>query len=621
MIQLSEGSAERKTVSAASGPVGGIQTAEIRITVPCGADRYVFIPACCYAGNQFRVQLGKYPPMFRPEEARPEMPTVITDVPRLNPDGSGKIEVASGDAAVPCAGVFSEKEQRGVLVFTVQQIGGKNIGIAVEAGEIRLTWPARREQLYRSFRMIPNPEPWTDEPAEIPCRVLDFPCRSLAEFFRVFFENRKIMGMDAERPEVLPFSAQAAVLKDKFNRMNWDSRLRIYTVGTEENRFQTWQPGWVGGAMSGYALMKLGGGLEWQREMDTLSFLFSTQTESGFFRGVADRNGICYGDGFNLPGTEHWHLIRKSADVFYFLFKHFSLMKEHGMAVPQSFSDGARKTADGFVRLWRENGQFGQFADDSTGEIRVGGSASAAIAPAGLALASQYFAEPVYLKTAEESAQFYYRNFLRRGYTTGGPGEILQCPDSESAFGLLESFVVLHERTGEEAWLKCAKECAEFCSSWVAAYNYRFPEKSEFGRRGVKTVGSVFANVQNKHSAPGICTLSGDSLWKLWNRTGDPLYRELAEDVTLTIGQYMSTDASPIYDWNLTPEQRAGGDRALLEAHRLPQGYLCERVNLSDWEGENRVGGVFLGSCWPETSSLLALAEAVPLYEREQENG
>ena len=70
----------------------------------------------------------------------------------------------------------------------------------------------------------------------------------------------------------------------------------------------------------------------------------------------------------------------------------------------------------------------------------------------------------------------------------------------------------------------------EFCSSWVVSYNYRFPAKSEFGRHGMKSVGTVFANLQNKHSAPGICTFSGDSLFKLAQRTGDPLYRELIED-------------------------------------------------------------------------------------------
>ena len=52
-------------------------------------------------------------------------------------------------------------------------------------------------------KLFENLSQWEDLPAEIPCRVLDFPCESLARFFRMFFENRKIMGMDASRPKTL----------------------------------------------------------------------------------------------------------------------------------------------------------------------------------------------------------------------------------------------------------------------------------------------------------------------------------------------------------------------------------------------------------------------------------
>ena len=278
------------------------------------------------------------------------------------------------------------------------------------------------------------------------------------------------------------------------------------------------------------------------------------------------------------------------------------------------------KLADGFVKLFDQYGQFGQFVDVHTGEIAVGGSTSAAIACAGLAEAYRFFQNPDYLRVAEESAEFFYQNFLCRGYTTGGPGEILQCPDSESAFGLLESFVVLYEITGKSKWLGYAKECAHYCSSWVVSYNYEFPANSEFGRLGIKSVGSVFANIQNKHAAPGICTLSGDSLYKLWKWTADPLYLDLLKDIALTIGQYISTDQRPICDRYIDPGLPDGERRALIAAHRMPEGFINERVNLSDWEGAGKVGGIFNGSCWPETSNLLTLAEVIPLLEEEAPN-
>ena len=116
----------------------------------------------------------------------------------------------------------------------------------------------------------------------------------------------------------------------------------------------------------------------------------------------------------------------------------------------------------------------------------------------------------------------------------------------------------------------------------------------------MKTVGSVFANVQNKHSAPGICTLSGDSLYKVSLWTGDERYLTLMKEITLTISQYMSREDRPIFSWDSPPR-------------KLLPGIICERVNLSDWEGEKGVGGVFDGSCWCETSNLLVLAEVLPL--------
>lgn len=287
-------------------------------------------------------------------------------------------------------------------------------------------------------------------------------------------------------------------------------------------------------------------------------------------------------------------------------------MQERNIKIPESFIEGTKKLADGFVRLFKKYGQFGQFIDVETGDICVGGSTSGAIAPAGLAEAYRFFGNSEYLDVSEKMAEYYYKNFLSKGYTTGGPGEILQGVDSESAFGLLESYVTLYETTKDEKWLEYAKENAHYCSSWVVSYNYKFPPKSEFGRHGKKTVGSVFANIQNKHSAPGICTLSGDSLLKLWKWTDDPLYLELIKDIALSLGQYISTDENPIYDWDIDPNLRDSEDLSLIEPHRLPQGFINERVNMSDWEDEIHIGGVFNGSCWSETSNLLTLAEVIP---------
>ncbi|HPJ22785.1 MAG TPA: hypothetical protein PLH18_10580, partial [Clostridia bacterium] len=112
----------------------------------CDGSEYVFFPACVYAGNGFDVLKREYPPMFQPCEARVDMPVTITDVPRLEKDGRGRIEVTTGDVSIPCVGVFNMRKGKAVLVFTIQQIDGENLGLAYERGLITISYPACRKQ-------------------------------------------------------------------------------------------------------------------------------------------------------------------------------------------------------------------------------------------------------------------------------------------------------------------------------------------------------------------------------------------------------------------------------------------------------------------------------------------
>ena len=67
--------------------------------------------------------------MFTEEEAGVEQETIITDVPRLEKDGSGSIQVTTGDVSVPCVGLYSAEEKKAVFVYTIQQIDGVNLGL------------------------------------------------------------------------------------------------------------------------------------------------------------------------------------------------------------------------------------------------------------------------------------------------------------------------------------------------------------------------------------------------------------------------------------------------------------------------------------------------------------
>ncbi len=554
---------------------------------------YLLMPACAYNGNRYEKVKRSYPPMYKPEETERQL---ITDVPSLNPDGSGLIEVTAGDMSVPCVCVLNPKEKRAFMLFTQQEVKGKNLGFTVRKGNITVSYPANRKKAYRFCREY---ETGCDsgitvkkgERITLEHKVFSFPCENIKALFSHFFKNRKCL-LSGSRAENLYTDTMWAIQEDKFNRFNYSGEYYAEIS-------KIWQCGWCGGAISSLPLLLRGSALSKERAVNTLDYLFAHQAKSGFFYGYI-KNGVTEDDSFHSPGMEHLHLIRKSADVLYHLFKHFQIItpKPHWIA-------GAKKCADAFVKLFQCNGTFGQFINIETGEPVVKSSTAGAMAIGGLALAWKFFGEPAYLETAKCACDFYYHRDIENGVTTGGPGEILGAPDSESAFAMLESCVVLFEVTKEEKWLCYAEDCARLAASWVVTYSYRFPQTSEFYRLGINTVGSVFANVQNKHSAPGICTLSGNSLYKLWRYTGNREYLELIKDIAFFIPQCVSTNKRPIFSWDDTPKQ-------------LPEGFICERVNMSDWEGKKNIGGVFYGSCWCETSLLLSFTELMCYDEMKQ---
>ncbi len=557
-------------------------------------DAYILMPACAYNGNRFRRVFRRYPPMYTPDECGVDCETLMTDLPALNPDGSGVMEVTSGDMAVPCVAVFYRHAKCAFMIFTEQAVKDKNIGFSVRAGNIEVSFPANRENAYhhcRPYRKNVDCGIAMQEGERISSsfRIFEFPCEDIPALFAAFFEKRKCL-LSSPRAENGYTKELWNLMEWHFNEHNWNGE--AFCSGGNN----TFQPGWCGGGMSSYVLLKHGNNLSKERAVSTLDYLFRHQFERGFFEGRI-RYGVYEDDSFHTAGLEDLHLVRKSADILYFLFKHFSVMQPK-----RAWVEGAKRCADALVRLFETYGTFGQFVNGKTGEMIVGASSSAMMAPGALAKAYEYLGDEKYLSAAKKSCDFYYKEYICQGITNGGPGEILAAPDSESAFAMLESCIALYEVDKDPKWLRYAIDAANICSSWVVTYAYRFPKESEFGRYGINTVGSVFANVQNKHSAPGICTLSGDSLYKLYLYTGNREYLELILDIAYFIPQCVVTENKRFRSWDTPPKL-------------LLSGFVNERVNMSDWETFRNVGAVFYGSCWCETSLILSFAELVQYPE------
>lgn len=79
---------------------------------------------------------------------------------------------------------------------------------------------------------------------------------------------------------------------------------------------------------------------------------------------------------------------------------------------------------------------------------------------------------------------------MAKGITYGGVGDAIHNFDIESSYGLLESFALVYEYSGDKEWLSLAEDMANQFATWVINYDYAFPEGTLFGKLSMKTCGT-----------------------------------------------------------------------------------------------------------------------------------
>ncbi|WP_338877339.1 beta-L-arabinofuranosidase domain-containing protein (plasmid) [Spirosoma sp. SC4-14] len=570
---------------------------------------YVLLPAAAYNGNRYAWRRLRYSPkLYEVQDIGPDKPIILTDVPKLSESGGfSRIQERSGSLSTPAVGFRSDSAQKGLWMLTQQgnSLGDYGINIAEsrdrQKATISITSPIVRE-LYNYMNCDARHATW-DQPKDfdkgdevsITFRLYGFDAPDIQTVFDKLTTIRSDLSEPTRLNNTLTYAECMRTLEQKFNEKNFVPSSGYYAVGLRENFLQDWQIGWTGGMISTYPLLFAGNAQTRQHVLRNFDWLFPNGiSPSGFYWDMGKDGTVWYGGDIRKPHTGNWHLIRKSGDAVYYIIKQFMLMEKMGIQVKAAWKEGNRTVCEALVKLWVKNHQFGQFVDSQTGEIRVGGSSSGAIIPAALALAAQYYQQPHYLDVARQAADYYDENFTRKGIACGGPGDALQNFDSESAYSLVESYVTLYEATGDKRWLDAGQRAARQFASWVVSYDFNFPTTSLFGKMGIRSAGAVYANTQNKHGAPAMCTFSGLGLLKLYRYTGDTLYTTLLRDIAHNMPQYLSH-----------PTRLLG---------QQPPGFMNERVNLTDWEGLDRIGEVFPMTTWAETSLMLTTIEIPGLY-------
>ncbi|MNF79738.1 hypothetical protein D3C84_619620 [compost metagenome] len=149
--------------------------------------------------------------------------------------------------------------------------------------------------------------------------------------------------------------------------------------------------------------------------------------------------------------------------------------------------------------------------------------------------------------------------------------------------------------TKDIQWLEKAKVQGALCSTWAFSYDPIFPIESQIGKLKSNMAGAVWASTQNKHAAPGICTASGDYLFKLYRATGDIKYADLIRDI-----------------------QHANVEAMDMPGHRTTNhgfGTEMERIQLSDAEGKSTIGNYYnTRNSWCETNGAFMALELPGIY-------
>jgi hypothetical protein len=544
-------------------------------------DNYVVLPGFCYAGNRFQSRRPAYPPLLtEPADIGPHVPPIIPGIHRLSAGpGDSWFAADTVSLATPALGVHVPALHLGIVVLVRSTAAGGGGWFQMKESDDRTratvtlggTGSVAPNKAPLVFEGSAKVRPFAPDAApgarggQIPARIHVFECADVPALFERIFALRKELTGPTALVHDRPFSALFAAHEARVNG-RWVDKPGYLAAGDRSTAYTTWQTGWGGGLATTLPLIAAGSKTSRERAFATTAFaLGGGQAPSGFFHGISDGK-TWYDDGFvppvsappvapSAPRTQpvaykharRWHLVRRSAETLTLLVKQLALLERHAElragAASERWADAARRAADALVKLWERNKQLGQFVDIESGELVVGGSTSAGLAPAGLALAAALLKQPRYLVTAQAMGEHYYERFVRLGLTCGGPGDVLQAPDSQSAAALLDSFMTLFEATRDRVWIDRARATAHLLASWVISYDAPAAGRSCVDSR-VRATGAVFWSAGSGRGSPGYVLASGDALLRLYRATGDVALLELLRDTIHNLAQYLpETDA------------------------------------------------------------------------------
>jgi hypothetical protein len=562
------------------------------------AASYVIAPGAMYDGNRMLVSRQTYCPEAPAEGVNANGPLLQVDIPRLTLDTNYRTEFAANAFTMPVVGIFDPMQKTGFLVgievYGVWGVTGVNlIAIPGEPMSVEICLPVRRKRRYRFCDWIDTDEVGMNlVPGQMVSgrvKIIRVGASSIPEFVtRVAEYGHEHRGKEPRRPS-LSFSKSAALIEEKFNAYNWDEKNGFYRSGINPNARYAVQTGWVSGGVTIVSMIGSENPVSRQRALRMLDvFCRDALSPSGYFHGGHDGEKW-FSVGFRRPNCRTFSLVRRPLECTRDVLKCLSHLQSQGEKIQSYWEAAARSNLDAVCRTFERFGHLGYNIDLITGDVQWGDSTCGAFGIEPLVRGAAWFREARYLEVAEKLAGYYCQHFLARGITCGGVGDALTAADSESNYALLAGLVHLHAASKNPQHLAWAREAADLFCTWVLSYDAILPEGTPLARLGIQARGAVFANTQNQHGAPGICTASGEALLALYEVTGEERYLRVLEDITQCIPQMIVQKG----------QEEIWGE--------IPPGSISERLMTMDGLEPN--GHTSQMSTWPETSMLLAVRE------------
>lgn len=580
---------------------------DVQFILPLALDlswqSYVIAPGALYNGNRFIVSPQPYCPYLLTEGVSPDGPIVMADVPRLSADTGYRVELAANALSIPVVGIYDPAKGLGFLIGleVYGEWGGSGVNLQTLPGElvrVELCLPVMRRRRYRFCDWVDTDERGMDMmpgcPLHYRFQVIPVKVSTIPAFITRLAEyGHAVRGREERRP-IMSFAEAAEQIESKLDAHNWIEPLGYYKTGLGSAPHEKLQTGWVGGGPTFYAMTQSANPERRRRALRMMDFICrGGLSPGGYFHGLHDGERWC-SFGVKRPGCRAYSLIRRSLECARDVLKTLALLKARGEAIETVWAHAVRSNLDAMVDTTTRFGHLGYTVDRDTGDVLWGDSCCGAFGIEPLVRGAAWFKTPKYLEIATRLAEYYVAHFLERGFTCGGAGDSLMAVDSESGYALLAGLVHLHSATGNARHLEWACQAADLFSTWVLHYDAKLPPDSPLGRLGIQPRGAVFANIQNSHGAPGICTASGRELFTLYKATGEERYLRLLEDIAQCIPQMIVRPG----------QEDIWGN--------LPPGCISERLMTMD--GMECCGHTAQLSTWSEIAMLLTAGELPPVY-------